>query len=215
MYPKIFFHFWGVSLQLSIALGKYEGCSESNGSYLLCWPMTTEADAGGMAVQVEPFHQYSVTCCCHVTESSRGAVWQNGIWLGNVHEAKVWDWVPPCGKSGTHWYLHLWRPNSGHKHSEEVGFSISAVTAGHLCWCRSLWAWHAGSRSIAGESAELIDCVCFEKEFFCSWEFALPTSVILLFVSVAISREINRHYFWSNLCITTYSWAEIFGEGQR
>ena len=40
---------------------------------LLCWP-TAEADASGMAVEVEPSHQYSVTCCCHITDDSKGAV---------------------------------------------------------------------------------------------------------------------------------------------
>ena len=30
---------------------------------LLCWPMMSEADVGGMAVEVEPSHQYSITFC--------------------------------------------------------------------------------------------------------------------------------------------------------
>ena len=35
---------------------------------------------------------------------------------------------------------------------------------------------------------------------FYSWEFALSSNVIVLFVSVVVSVEINRkHYFWSNL----------------
>jgi len=33
-------------------------------------------DAGGIAVEVEPFHQYFVTFCCCVTDGSRGAVQQ-------------------------------------------------------------------------------------------------------------------------------------------
>jgi len=37
---------------------------------LLCWP-TSDADGGGTAVDVEPSHQYSITC---VTDGSRGAV---------------------------------------------------------------------------------------------------------------------------------------------
>jgi len=37
---------------------------------LLCWPVMSEAD-GGMAVEVEPSLQYSVTCCCCVTDGSR------------------------------------------------------------------------------------------------------------------------------------------------
>ena len=41
---------------------------------LLHWPTTSDADVGGMTVGVEPLHHYSVTCCCHVTDGSRGAV---------------------------------------------------------------------------------------------------------------------------------------------
>jgi len=35
--------------------------------------MTSEADGGGMAVEVEPSHQYSLRFCCHVPDGSRGA----------------------------------------------------------------------------------------------------------------------------------------------
>ena len=31
---------------------------------LLCWPMTSEVSVSGLAVEVEPSCQYSVTCCC-------------------------------------------------------------------------------------------------------------------------------------------------------
>jgi len=41
---------------------------------LLCWLTMSETDVGGMAVGVEPSHQYSVTFCCHVTDGSRRAV---------------------------------------------------------------------------------------------------------------------------------------------
>ena len=46
---------------------------------LLCWPPMSEADAGGMAMEVEPSHQYSVTFCCGVTDGSRGEVWPNSV----------------------------------------------------------------------------------------------------------------------------------------
>lgn len=43
---------------------------------------------------------------------------------------------------------------------------------------------------------------------FCSQAVVLSRSVIVLFVAAAVSVEINsRHYFWSNLCITSI----IFG----
>jgi len=40
----------------------------------LRWPMTSEADVGGMAVEVKPSYWYSITFCCCVTDGSRGAV---------------------------------------------------------------------------------------------------------------------------------------------
>ena len=93
---------------------------------LWCWPMISEADVGAMAVEAEPSHQYSITFCCCVTDGSRGAVWQNGVWHGSAYEAKVCHWIPPCIKNGTHWHSlmlaeHLWRPNNGCQHSEAVG----------------------------------------------------------------------------------------------
>ena len=47
---------------------------------LLCWPMTSEVEAGTTAVEVESSCQYSVTFWCYVTDGSRGTVWQNVIW---------------------------------------------------------------------------------------------------------------------------------------
>ena len=31
-------------------------------------------------------------------------LWQNGVWQGSAYEAKVWNWIPPCGKHCSHWY---------------------------------------------------------------------------------------------------------------
>ena len=41
---------------------------------LLGCPATSEADGGGKAVEVQSSHQYSITFCYYVTDSSRGAV---------------------------------------------------------------------------------------------------------------------------------------------
>jgi len=69
---------------------KYEGCSESKASYIFYYvgPWCQEAGTGSTAVEAEPTHQYSVTCCCRVTDGSRGAVWQNGIWHGSMFIAE-------------------------------------------------------------------------------------------------------------------------------
>ena len=77
-------------------------------SILLCQPTTSEADVGGTAVQVEPSHQYSFTFCCHVTDGSRGAAWQDSIWHGSAYKAKVQDGTPSFRKSHLlifHWCL--------------------------------------------------------------------------------------------------------------
>ena len=92
----------------------------------LYWPTISEADIGGMAVEAESSHQYSVTCCCCVTDGSRGAVWHNGICYRSAYEGKVWNWISTCGKNGTYWHSwmlaeHLWRPGSGCEHTEAVG----------------------------------------------------------------------------------------------
>ena len=98
---------------------------------LLNCPATSEVDVDGMAVEVEPSHQYPVTFCCCVIDGSRGAVCQKDVWHGSANEAKECHWVPPCGKKGTYWHSstlaeHLWRPNSGCQHSKAVMLHFSS-----------------------------------------------------------------------------------------
>ena len=97
---------------------------------ILCWPMTSDTDVGGMVIELEPSHLYPVTSCCHVTGGSRGAVSQNDFWHGSEHEANMCHWIPPCGNNGIRWHsstlaecllLSLQRPKSGCEHSEAVG----------------------------------------------------------------------------------------------
>ena len=48
--------------------------------FLLLWSMTSEVDGGGLAVEVEPSHQYLITFCCCVTDGSRGKVMCTVFW---------------------------------------------------------------------------------------------------------------------------------------
>jgi len=41
---------------------------------LLSQSTTSEVVVGGMAVGVEPFHQYPILCCHRVTDGSRGVL---------------------------------------------------------------------------------------------------------------------------------------------
>ena len=83
---------------------------------LICWPMMSEAHAGHMTVETEPY------------QHPARAVWQNGIWHGSTNEVKMCHWIPPCRKNGTHWHSlrlaeHWWRLNSGCEYKEVVGSS--------------------------------------------------------------------------------------------
>ena len=122
---------------------------------LLHRPMILEADVVGMAVKVEPSHQYSITSCCCVTDGSRGTVWQNGIWHGSAYEAKMCHWIPPCGENGIH--CHYWHLLNI---SGDLRVDVSTVRQWVVCFssgnsnvqdslhsrqsCRFLWVQYAG-----------------------------------------------------------------------
>lgn len=73
-----------------------EGFSKSNASYFMT--LTSEADVAEMVPNVELSHQYTVAIpCCHVRDGSRGALWQNGVWHGNMKQRVKTDF-PPCKK---------------------------------------------------------------------------------------------------------------------
>ena len=149
-------------------------------------------EVGGMA-DVETSHQYSFMFCCHVTGGSRGAVWRDNILHGSVYEAKVCHLTSARGKNCVHWHSStlaegLWRPNSGCEHSEAVGgvfqqwlqqqwvtskcaeFYKRVMQAFTHCW----WKF----TGTGGNSRKIV---------VCSWEFALSSSVIVLFAPVVIS----------------------------
>jgi len=51
---------------------KYMFCSESNTSYFIMLAHYVRGDCSHMAVEVVISHQYSVMCCCHMTDGNRG-----------------------------------------------------------------------------------------------------------------------------------------------
>lgn len=70
---------------------------------------------------------------------------------------------------------------------------------------RILWVWHSGFCSSLAKMHSWWWLPCWNKEVFCSIEFALSNSVIMLFVHVVVSMELNQtHYFQSDFCI--YFW---------
>jgi len=174
---------------------------------LWSWPTMSEVDAGGMAVEAEPSHQCSITCCCRMTDGSREGHSDRmaSDMEGKAEEAKVWNWIPPCRKkwhplpfmdtcwmfietNQQMWALWGWvvRFSSGDCGSPLL-VKIFAFVA-----CRLLF--------IVGEHSKWW-CLCW-KTMFGSWEFAQSNSVTVQFVAVWVSMEINRrHYFQSDLCM--------------
>lgn len=84
---------------------------------LFYWPTTSEADVGGTAVECEPSHQYSITCCCRVTDGSRGAVWHMASDMEVRMKQRCVTELLHERKNGSHWHSMtladwLWRSNS-------------------------------------------------------------------------------------------------------
>lgn len=65
---------------------------------LLCWPTASKADIGGMAVEIEPPHQYSITFVAMQQTVAEGKSDQLVCNCGTVSEAKVCHCILPCGK---------------------------------------------------------------------------------------------------------------------
>ena len=167
------------------------------------WPMTSEADFGSTAVEVELFCPYTITYGCCATDGSRGAVWQSG-----AYEAKVCHWIRPYRKTWHSLMLAelLWKPNSGYQQGEVVG-------GGFQQWwqeCERRTTFWIAMQIFYEHSMQAVvhhwwKCIAnggdySEKYCFCRWEFFLSNNVLVHLVLVVVSMEINRrHYSQSRL----------------
>ena len=127
---------------------------------------------GGMATEVEPSHQYSVTFSCHVTDERRGAVWKIGIFNGSSYEAEVCHWIPPYRNNETYWHSWMFMETKqcmwcGGEWSASV---VATVTVGHLCWCGIQALVHCWQkcRATCGDHA-LAQNLLYQVELFCSF----------------------------------------------
>jgi len=169
---------------------------------LLCWPKTSEADGGGMAVEVESSHQYPIIFSCCMTDGSRGTIWQNGTWHGSVYRCEVgFLHVEKMVPTNTLWhllnvsrdqtvYVNTVRWWVVHFNSNDSGSPL-LIQIFMRATCKFLL--------IADENTQLT-AVTILKTVFCSWEFALLNGVLVVFVLIIFSMIINRrHYFWFDL----------------
>ena len=179
---------------------------------ILSWLTVSEVDGGGMTVDTAPSHQYSITFSFCVTSGSRGAVWQIGLWHGGTYEAKVCKLIPPCGKKialiDIHWCL-LSIYGDQTVDVSTVGQWVVLFSnedsnmkyKSHSGWlCKFLQAQNAGSCLLLVKMHSYWWRQCW-KILFCSWEFPLLSSVVVVFVLISV--EINRRpYCQSNLNTT-------------
>jgi len=71
--------------------------------------------------------------------------------------------------------------------------------------------WQVGLTNTHAEMEGTHQLWSLQRNRFCSWEFALLHSVIVLFVSIVVSMQINRsHYLQSNICIYFWCWVLRF-----
>jgi len=166
---------------------------------LRCWLTMSEADDVDMAVEVEPSQQYSITCCCHTTDDSRGAVWQNDIWHESAEER---DWITPWGKKMyplmfnkacrmfleiKQWMWAQWGDGWCVSTVVTVTQKTSPVPDSHAEFYEGIMQAlvHHWQKWLTNSSN-------YVEKLLSSWEFALSNSVIVLFLSVVASMERSR-----------------------
>ena len=112
---------------------------------LLCWPITSEADGGGMAVEAEPSHQYSITFCCSVTDGNGGhpdkmaSGMEVRMKLRCVTAFLHAENTAPIGFHQC--LLNVCGDQPVNESTERGKWCLSALvttTAGHMYWCRFL-----------------------------------------------------------------------------
>ena len=123
---------------------------------LWCWPAISEVDVGGTAAEVEPSHQHSTMFCYHVTDGSKEAVWQSGVWHGGECEVKGRNRNAPCGKKMAPTEIHQCLQNGCIRSISSSlcspmshrAFRIKPSTAIHQClskMVRSSWHSHGST----------------------------------------------------------------------
>ena len=172
-----------------------------------CWPRTSEADAGGITVEAELSHQHPATCCCCETDGSRGASGGTVSDMEAHAKQRYTTEVLHTKKNGTYWHSLtlaecLWRPNSGCEHSEAVGGAFQQ-------WQQWHWITSTDTHFYEQGMQVLVHCwwKCIangsdyvEKQGFVAENLLYQRVIVVLFVAVVVSKEINKmHYFWSNM----------------
>jgi len=186
----------------------HKGFSERNAFYFITLVHDISGKWWWYGRRGGTFPQYSITSCGCMTDGSKGAVWQNGIWCGSAEEAKVCHWIPPSSKSGTPWHSSVlaecwWRPTSGCEDSEVVGDAFQkwwqrqwGTSTGTACYKCGMWAlhchwqkwWFWKTEFCSWELVHQIFLLCFSYLLQCPWKLigGITSGAICVFPSLAL-----------------------------
>ena len=187
-------------------------CSESNASYFMMLAHNVTCGCwwnGSRSWTFPPTLHYILLPCDRWQQSSSLTKWRlpwKCIWSKcmslNSSMWKKWHMLPFIDACWTfveskQWMWAQWG-------SGWCASVVATMTVAHLHWCKFLPTLFIALVHCSCSTLAKMNCSwwwLYWKTVFCSWEFALSNSVIVLFVAVAVSMEINRkHYFWSDLC---------------
>ena len=124
-------------------------------------------------------------------------------------EAKVWNWIPPCGKNVSLWHLSTLVNVYGDQTVDvstvrgwEVCFSRGDSNSGSCPLVQIFMSTACRLLFITGENAWLMVVAMLKKCFVA--EDLLFQIVLLCSFVVVVPWKHRRHYFLSNLCVCVW-----------
>ena len=135
-------------------MGEYDGCFKSNASCFIVLAHNIRGRCWWYGSRSWTFPiNIPLYCVAEWQIAAEGVVWPNGVRHGSVYEAKMYCWVPPCKRNGTHWHSSmlaecLWRP----KHDSEV------VGGAFQQWQQQQWGTSTGADVYKHGIQALVHC---------------------------------------------------------
>ena len=153
-------------------------------------PMTSEADTGGMAAEVEPSYQYPVIFF------AVGQMAAEGQSDTTASDMEVWvkqscHWIPPCRKNGTHWLI-----NTCWTFVKDQGVNVSTVRVWIVCFSSD------DSNSGPPLLVQIIMNTACKLLFIAGEKAFIKYCCCALCIGCSFMEKKNRrHYFMGNLYI--------------
>jgi hypothetical protein len=129
------------------------GRPESNASYFIMLSHDVRGRCWWYGSRGWTFPPIIFNSCCRSTDSSRGTVWQNGVWYESAYETEECHRIPPWGKEIASVDIHRRLLNGYGDQIVGGGRYVSAVTT--MIWERG----HFPGGPVSSRNEELLDQV--------------------------------------------------------